>query len=479
MKILDASLQKALTLCACYYLAVYCVLGALRMPFPGALEWLESNMYYQMLRVLEGQPLYVAPSLKFVPSIYQPLYFHIAALLARIFGPGFWVLRLISYVSSLGSMALIGYLVYRESTCRLAGLWAAGLFAATYHISATYFDAGRIDPLFLFLSLGALTLVRCASGMTGCLLAAVLLAAATLTKQTALILSVPLVVYIFLFRSRLQALCFSGFFIILVGLPSLWLNTATQGWYFFYAFTLPAQHPILWNRLGSFWLEQILAPMGIAACMAVSYFFLIPLKKLRASALLYALFFITMLAVSCMPWIKVGGFKNVLPPAYAALAIGAGLALTAARTNRIRRLLLIAACIQFGLLWYNPLPVVPAAENANLVRSTIAAIKEIDGEVFAPANGYLSVLAGKTYSAHIGCINDVLYGEPGPVRNRLIIEIREAIRDKRFAAILLDRKFTFFQRDIETHYALWPQYAEQMMYRPLINSWYIPKPPLL
>ena len=479
MKILDATLQKALTLCACYYLIAYCVLGALRMPFPGALEWLESNMYYQMLRVLEGQPLYVAPSLKFVPSIYQPLYFYIAALLARIFGPGFWVLRLISYLSSLGSMALIGYIVYRESARRIAGLWAAGFFAATYHISATYFDAGRIDSLFLFLSLGSLAMVRFAPGMTGCLLAAVLLAAATLTKQTALILSFPLVVYIFLFRSRLQALCFSSFFIVMVGLPSLWLNAATQGWYFFYAFALPAQHPILWNRLGSFWLQQILAPMGIAACMAVSYFFLIPLKKSRAPALLYALFFITMLAVSCMPWIKIGGFKNVLPPAHAALAIGAGLALTVARTNKIRRLLLIAACIQFALLWYNPIPIVPAANNAKVVRSTIAAIKEIDGEVFAPASGYLPVMAGKTHSAHIGCINDVLYGEPGPVRNRLIIEISEAIRDKRFEAILLDRKFGFFQRDIETYYIPWPQYTEQMMYRPLINYWYIPKPPLL
>ncbi len=477
MKILDASLQKTLTLCACYYLAVYCVLGALRMPFPGALEWLESNMYYQMLRVLEGQPLYVAPSLEYVPSIYPPLYFHIAALLARFFEPSFWVLRLISYLSSLGSMALIGYIVYRESSHRIAGLWAAGLFAATYHLSATYFDIGRIDPLFLFLSLGSLALVRFAPSMTSCLLAAVLLAAATLTKQTALILGFPLMLYIFLFRSRLQALCFTGFFIITIGLTSLWFNTSTQGWYFFYAFALPAQHPILWNRLSSFWLQQILAPLGIAAGMTASYFFLIPLKKSRAPALLYALFFITLLAISCMPWIKIGGFKNVLPPVHAALAIGAGLALTAARTNRVRRLLLIAACIQFALLWYNPLPIIPTASNAAVVRSTIAAIKEIDGEVFAPASGYLSVMAGKKHSAHIGCINDILHAKPGAVRNRLIIEIRQAISNKQFAAILLDRRFKFFQRDIQTHYILWPQYADQLTYRPLINSWYIPDVP--
>jgi hypothetical protein len=179
-----------------------------------------------------------------------------------------------------------------------------------------------------------------------------------------------------------------------------------------------------------------------------------------------------------MPWIKIGGFKNVLPPVHAALAIGACLALTAARTNRVRRLLLIAACIQFALLWYNPLPIIPTASNAAVVRSTIAAIKEIDGEVFAPASGYLSVMAGKTHSAHIGCINDVLYSEPGPVRNNLIIEIRKAIQEKRFAAILLDRRFRFFQRDIETHYILWPQYADQLTYRPLINYWYIPDVPI-
>ena len=192
MKILDASLEKVLTICACYYLAVYCMVGALRMPFPGALEWLESNTYYQMLRVLAGQSLYVEPSLEYVPAIYPPLYFYVAALLARITGPGFLALRLVSFLSSLGSMALIGYIVYRESYRRIAGLWAAGLFAATYYVTATYFDAARVDPLFLFLSLCAVTVVRFAPGMAGCMLAAVLLAGATLTKQTALILCLPL-----------------------------------------------------------------------------------------------------------------------------------------------------------------------------------------------------------------------------------------------------------------------------------------------
>ena len=260
MKILDTSLEKGLSICACYYLAAYSIVGAMRLQFPGALEWLESNAYYHVVRILAGQSLYVEPSLKYVPSIYPPLYFYVAALLARITGPGFLALRLVSYLSSLGSMALIGYIVYRESSRRAAGLWAAGFFAATYCVTATYFDAARVDPLFLFLTLCAVTAVRFMPGMSGCILAGGLLAGAALTKQTALILCLPLFLYAYVFRPRQQALCFIGFFIITLGLVSLWLNAATQGWYFFYAFALPATAPDTLEQVG-----RILAPADSSA----------------------------------------------------------------------------------------------------------------------------------------------------------------------------------------------------------------------
>ena len=177
-----------------------------------------------------------------------------------------------------------------------------------------------------------------------------------------------------------------------------------------------------------------------------------------------------------MPWIKIGGYKNVLLPAHAAIAIGAGLALGLIRKIWFQRLLLGAACIQFILLWYNPLPILPTASHAEIVRSTVDAIKDIDGEVFAPANGYLCIMAGKPYSAHMSYINDLALARPGVVRNRLLNEIREAIRDKRFAAILLDRKFPVFQSEIEANYILCPQYSSQLTYWPLIKYWYIPAP---
>ena len=38
-------------------------------------------------RILNAQPLYVAPSLDYVPTLYTPLYFYVAALVARAVGP--------------------------------------------------------------------------------------------------------------------------------------------------------------------------------------------------------------------------------------------------------------------------------------------------------------------------------------------------------------------------------------------------------
>ena len=130
-----------------------------------------------------------------------------------------------------------------------------------------------------------MTAVRFAPGMAGCMLAGVLLAGAALTKQTALILCLPLFLYTFVFRPRQQALCFTGFFIVTLGLVSLWLNATTQGWYFFYTFEIPRQHPVLWHRMDEFWLNQIIKPLGIASLPGRLFlFFNFPKKIPRTCA---------------------------------------------------------------------------------------------------------------------------------------------------------------------------------------------------
>ena len=95
--------------------AVYLAIVPARIAYPFELEWMEGACVDHVRRVLAGQPLYVAPSLDFVPFVYPPLYFWLSAALARVTGIGFLPLRLVSSVSSLGCFALIFLMVRRQT----------------------------------------------------------------------------------------------------------------------------------------------------------------------------------------------------------------------------------------------------------------------------------------------------------------------------------------------------------------------------
>jgi hypothetical protein len=163
---------------------LYVALSRLGYPFP--VEWLESNSLVEVHRILAGQPLYPAPTVEYVPDGYPPLYFAVSAAAARVLGVSYLTLRLVSLVSSLSCFALLARLVQRETGSVAAGFGAAGLFAAAYSVTDTWFDVGRVDSLFLALSIGGLYAARWMRGTRGAVAAGVLLAAAALTKQTGL-----------------------------------------------------------------------------------------------------------------------------------------------------------------------------------------------------------------------------------------------------------------------------------------------------
>ena len=102
-------------------------------------------------------------------------------------GPSYLALRLVSLVSSLACFALLAGLVRRETGSAVAGAGAAGLLAATYFATGTWFDVARVDSLFLAFSVAGLYAVRRMRGPRGAVAAGVLLAAAALTKQTGLV----------------------------------------------------------------------------------------------------------------------------------------------------------------------------------------------------------------------------------------------------------------------------------------------------
>ena len=84
-----------------------------------------------------------------MPLVYTPAYYYVSALVARVVGPGFLPLRLVSLASSLTSIGVIFAFVKRETSSRRAAALAACLYAALFRASGAFFDAARVDALIV------------------------------------------------------------------------------------------------------------------------------------------------------------------------------------------------------------------------------------------------------------------------------------------------------------------------------------------
>ena len=165
----------------------YAWVAAHRLGYPYELDWMEGGSVALAARAAAGHSLYVAPSLAYVGWTYPPLYYWVAAAISKVAGVGFFALRLLSLTASVAAMATLGAIVWRETRDRVAGLVAAGLFAATFVISGAWFDTGRVDSLFLALTLLTLAWGRCARSVRGGMGLGALAFLAFFTKQTALV----------------------------------------------------------------------------------------------------------------------------------------------------------------------------------------------------------------------------------------------------------------------------------------------------
>src|SRR5262245_44459077 len=173
-----------------WYPLCWIVLASLRAGYPFELEWIEGAILDTVHRALAGRTLYPAPSLEFVALNYTPLYYHVAAWAARILGPGFLALRLVSILATLATFVVLFEWVRRVTASRMAGLLAVSLYAAGYRLSGAWFDVARADALYLLLLLVALAVLHLdPSRLRAGIVAGVLVVAAFFAKQTAVIVA--------------------------------------------------------------------------------------------------------------------------------------------------------------------------------------------------------------------------------------------------------------------------------------------------
>jgi hypothetical protein len=434
-------------------------LAVRRVPYPYELEWMEGGAVAQVDRILHGRPIYAAPSVDFVPFIYPPLYFYLSAAVARVVGVGFVALRLVSVAASLGVGAFIWLRVRNAyGATRYAAAVAVGLYFGSFFVTGAWFDVGRVDNLFVFFLMAALWILQCGGSAKSDALAALLMFFAFFTKQSALLVAIPVALWCVAFQRGYRRLSFPAVFISLAAISVVAMQRATDGWYAYYVFSLPSQHPIVRQAIHRFWTEDILGHAAILTLLAVAAL----LHRAQTADRPSRAFDVAALgSILCASWfsrIHEGGWINVLIPAYAELAVYAGVGLHAvlsdARLEVARVTAYIGVALQFVCLHSWPPHQVPhgAAEG----RAFVARLGSVPGEVYVPSHGWYAALAGKRTYAQSQAIKDITRADRSEeLASKLSRSILDKIAREDFDYVVLTWEDDFVAGSVELaqHYS--------------------------
>jgi Dolichyl-phosphate-mannose-protein mannosyltransferase len=448
------AVRLAAALAGLVAIGAYLLVALRRLDYPFSLEQLEGNSLVEVHRILAGQALYPAPSAGYVPDGYPPLYFYVSAAVAHVVGASYLALRLVSLASSLACFTLLARLVQRETGSLAAGTGAAGLFAATYFAAGDWMDIGRVDSLFLALSLGALYAVRWMRRTPGAVVAGILLAAAALTKQTGLaeLVAVPAVALLGPRRGLARVAGLTA--LTVVALSTLLLRLTNGGWYTYYVFKQMSGQSLIAGNFGWFWTALTTA-MGLAACAALIGARRVPRELLAGCAALAVGGYATL--------VKNGGAINDVLPAYLAVALLAGLALgsgtgesntgpsstgpsstgpsstTRPGTGRLVSTaagVLILAQSVLLLASSHPTSALPASTGRAVGMRLIAGMRAYGGDIAVSSDPGLSLQAGMAPAAVPGAVYDVLRSTAQAGIASYVHSAAAAVRARQFSAII-------------------------------------------
>lgn len=436
------------------------------MSYPFELEWLEGDMLYRVQRILTGQSIYVEPTFEFVPTSYTPFYFYLSALFCQITQPSFTTLRLISFISSLGSFFLIFKFINKETGNLFSSFIAMALFAATFSLSGTWFDLARVDSLFLFLLLSSIYILRFHHSILASITAGLLLALSFFTKQTAIFIFILLATYYLFISNQKEKKFFIISFLTFVALSTMAFNLITDGWYHFFTFVVQKDLPIHKDMIFGFWKKDILKDLPLVFVLSACSLLIIfkhLLKDKKADLLFYLFLFIGMFGSSWYHRIR-DSYVNSLFPAHAVMCLLSGLAIyevlsfltkkisSFGLSKAIENAFYFLLISQFILLLYNPFQQLPTKEDLKTGKKVIASIKNIEGNILIPDHGYLAALAGKKFYSLGFAMTDVLRCHDDKVKNNLFENISRAVSEKKFSAIILDHYGWPFDHELNKNY---------------------------
>jgi len=365
------------------------------MNYPYELEWMEGGILQEIQQILSGGKLYVEPSLTFIPYIYGPVYFHIAAVFVSFFGESFFSMRLVSFLSTIGIFILTFLTIKKETNNSEAAYIAIGLFAATYPLSEYWFDLARVDMLFMFLLLAGIYCIRFFENKGIWIVGSLLLVLSIFTKQTSMFVVGAFLLALFI-QNKKKAIFLGGLTGLLGTLGLIIMNVVYGKWYIYYLFELPKHHSLEKSMFLNFWFLDI----GLLISLfGLSLHVLWVLKKRKNEHFIHYLFlFLSMFFISWSSRIHSGGYNNVVIPAYYILALLGGYTIYYAKNHvTIRPLIIYGLLIfQFLFLMFNPMKPfkpwkhIPNSIHKENIQKIEKEINQTKGNVFAPNFSYLT-----------------------------------------------------------------------------------------
>ncbi|MCC6348979.1 MAG: glycosyltransferase family 39 protein [Candidatus Eisenbacteria bacterium] len=436
------------------YVAMVLWVWVRRGAYPYELEWLEGIALEHVQRLRAGLPLYVAPSLVWVPLNYAPLYFWLCALASLAFGESFLAMRLVSMLAALAAGWAMWKLV-RHETGRAAPAWlAVGLFAAAYRLGGAWLDVARADSLHLaLLLLGALVARTDPSRWRMPVAAGALFALALLAKQSAFVAVGPLVLWL-VFSDRPRGLVLAAVFAALSGAGLLALDAASGGWFRYYAFTVAAFHPRSLSLIWQFPVQDVLrhfAPLLALLALAARA----PREPGPGSRRVFpvALAF-GFLGLAWALRLYPGGYDNVLLTAHAALALLGALAFGALTARRSWRAAVAAGlmAVQLAVLGWNPAAQVPTFADRKAGDTLTSGLARLPGRVWFSSHTYLLARAGRPTHAHVMPLMDVIRDGHGPRERALLATLRDTLAAHAWNPILLDNRDWLMEECVRAGY---------------------------
>jgi len=425
-------------------IVIYLYVALRQLGYPYELEWMEGGAVEIVGRVLHGQAIYTAPSIHYVPYAYTPLYFWVSGLVAHVTGLSFLPLRLVSFGASLGCFALLFGLVWRETNDVVAGIVAAGMFAATYQVGGAWLDIGRVDSLLLLFLLVSVVVARRIERWPGGVVLGLCVSAAFLTKQSGLLALLPLLAYLCVARRRVGVPALITVVVVVVG-STLILDAVSSGWYRYYVFGELIHQGSIESVWWRFLPGDIVGRVGWM--LAVGVVGLVVGWRRRADTTAWAFYVAVVLGfvgASFISRLHSGGGQEVLLPAFAAIALLAGLGYSSlvrrpsAHSALVGGVVAAVLLVQVVAISGHPSHLVPTAADQAVGRRFVATVAHTKGQVLILNHPWYDTLAGKESWAQGEAIHDVLRAGPSAARRDLVASIDATLATPQVKVIYAD-----------------------------------------